>query len=51
VGPGLAILGAEHGLPALPDAEFRLFSAPEADPRLVEVVTQVVVRYGAVRWH
>ncbi|NWE85431.1 LysR family transcriptional regulator, partial [Pseudomonas edaphica] len=39
------------GLPALPDAEFRLFSAPEADPRLVEVVTQVVVRYGAVRWH
>ncbi len=51
VGPGLTVLGAEHGLPALPDAEFRLFSAPEADPRLVEIITQVVVRYGAVRRH
>lgn len=45
--PGLTILGAEHGLPALPDAEFRLFSAPDADPRMVEVITEVVVRYGA----
>jgi len=35
----------------LPDAEFRLFSAPDADPRMVEVVTQVVVRYGAARRH
>lgn len=51
VGPGLTVLGAEHGLPALPDAEFRLFSAPDADPRLVEIITQVVVRYGAVRRH
>ncbi len=51
VGPGLAVLGAEHGLPALPDAEFRLFSAPDADPRMVEVVTQVVLRYGAARRH
>ena len=49
VGPGLAVLGAEQGLPALPDAEFRLFSAPDADPRMVEVITQVVVRYGASR--
>ncbi|MFP3497782.1 LysR family transcriptional regulator [Pseudomonas sp. SIMBA_059] len=47
VGAGLTVLGAEHGLPALPDAQFRLFSAPDADPRLVEVITQVVVRYGA----
>lgn len=45
--PGLTILGAEHGLPVLPDAEFRLFSAPDADPRMVEVITEVVVRYGA----
>ncbi|WAT31566.1 LysR family transcriptional regulator [Pseudomonas sp. GXZC] len=45
--PGLTVLGAEHGLPELPDAEFRLFSAPEADPRMVEVITEVVVRYGA----
>ncbi len=49
VGPGLTVLGAEHGLPVLPDAEFRLFSAPQTDPRLAEVVTQSVVRYGAVR--
>jgi DNA-binding transcriptional LysR family regulator len=45
--PGLTVLGAEHGLPALPDAEFRLFSAPDADPRMVELITHVVVRYGA----
>lgn len=45
--PGLTILGAEHGLPELPDAEFRLFSARDADPRMVEVITEVVVRYGA----
>ena len=49
VGPGLTVHGAEHGLPVLPDAEFRLFSAPDTDPRLVEVVTQAVVRYGAAR--
>jgi len=49
VKPGLTVLGSEQGLPALPDAEFRLFNAPEADSRLVEVITQVVVRYGASR--
>lgn len=46
---GLAVLGAEHGLPPLPDAEFRLFSAPDADPRVVEAITALIVRYGATR--
>ncbi|QJI29356.1 LysR family transcriptional regulator [Pseudomonas sp. ADAK18] len=49
VSQGLVELGAEHGLPALPDAEFRLFSAPDADPTIVEAVTHVIVRYGASR--
>jgi len=48
---GLAVLGAEHGLPPLPDAEFRLFSAPEADPLIIEAITRVIVRYGASRRH
>lgn len=51
VSQGLAVLGAEHGLPPLPDAEFRLFSAPEADPRIIEAITRVIVRYGASRRH
>jgi DNA-binding transcriptional LysR family regulator len=49
VSQGLAVLGAEHGLPPLPDAEFRLFSAPDADPRIVEAITALIVRYGASR--
>jgi len=51
VSQGLAVLGAEHGLPPLPDAEFRLFSAPEADPLIIEAITRVIVRYGASRRH
>ncbi len=51
VSHGLVELGAEQGLPALPDAEFRLFSAPDADPVIVAAVTQVIVRYGASRHH
>ncbi|NWD27759.1 LysR family transcriptional regulator [Pseudomonas yamanorum] len=46
---GLAVLDTEHGLPPLPDAEFRLFSAPDADPRVVEAITALIVRYGATR--
>ncbi|NWB85806.1 LysR family transcriptional regulator [Pseudomonas gingeri] len=49
VSQGLAVLGAEHGLPPLPDAEFRLFSAPEADPLIIEAITRVIIRYGASR--
>ncbi len=48
---GLAELGVEYGLPALPDAQFRLFSAPDADPDVIQAVTQVIVRYGASRRH
>ncbi|NWD77475.1 LysR family transcriptional regulator [Pseudomonas gingeri] len=51
VSQGLAVLGAEHGLPPLPDAEFRLFSAPQADPLMVEAITRMIVRYGAGRRH
>ena len=51
VSQGLTVLGAEHGLPPLPDAEFRLFSAPEADPLIIEAITRVIVRYGATRRH
>ncbi|MGA8138024.1 MULTISPECIES: LysR family transcriptional regulator [Pseudomonas] len=51
VSQGLAVLGAEHGLPPLPDAEFRLFSAPEADPLIIEAITRVIIRYGASRRH
>ncbi|MBV6749557.1 LysR family transcriptional regulator [Pseudomonas chlororaphis] len=51
VSQGLTVLGAEHGLPPLPDAEFRLFSAPDADPLIIEAVTRVIVRYGATRRH
>ncbi|USW93602.1 LysR family transcriptional regulator [Pseudomonas proteolytica] len=46
---GLVELGAEYGLPALPDAEFRLFSAPDAEPGVVQALTQVFVHYGATR--
>ncbi|MPQ69166.1 MULTISPECIES: LysR family transcriptional regulator [unclassified Pseudomonas] len=49
VSQGLAVLGVEHGLPPLPDAEFRLFSAPEADPLIIEAITRVIIRYGASR--
>ncbi|WP_314386928.1 LysR family transcriptional regulator [Pseudomonas brenneri] len=51
VSQGLAELGAEYGLPALPDAVFRLFSAPDADPGVIQAVTQVVIRYGASLRH
>lgn len=51
VSQGLAELGAEHGLPMLPDAEFRLFSAPDAEPAVIQAITQVIVRYGASRRH
>ena len=49
LGPGLSVLGAEHGLPDLPDAQFRLFSAVEADPGIVATLSQVIVEYCASR--
>jgi DNA-binding transcriptional LysR family regulator len=49
LGPGLSVLGAEHGLPDLPDAQFRLFSAAEADPGIVATLSQVIVEYCASR--
>jgi DNA-binding transcriptional LysR family regulator len=47
--PGLAVLGAEQGLPELPNAEFRLFTAPEADEAMVAAVTQLMVDYCSTR--
>lgn len=49
LGQGLAVLGAEQGLPDLPDAQFRLFSAPEADQAIVAAVTQLIVEYCSAR--
>ncbi|MEW7859880.1 LysR family transcriptional regulator [Pseudomonas chlororaphis] len=49
LGQGLAVLGAEHGLPVLPDAEFRLFTAKDADQGIVAALSQVIVAYCAAR--
>ncbi|MNP81781.1 hypothetical protein D3C76_1802380 [compost metagenome] len=49
LGQGLTALGAEHGLPALPDAQFRLFAAPEADQPIVAAISALIVEYCATR--
>ncbi|MEB0047820.1 MULTISPECIES: LysR substrate-binding domain-containing protein [unclassified Pseudomonas] len=49
LGAGLAVLGEEHGLPALPDAQFRLFASTQADPAIVTALTQVIVEYCSMR--
>ncbi|MBH3407714.1 LysR family transcriptional regulator [Pseudomonas glycinae] len=49
LGPGLAALGTELGLPTLPDAEFRLFTANHADPQMIEAVSRVIVDYCSAR--
>lgn len=49
LGPGLAALGTELGLPTLPDAEFRLFTASHADPQMIEAVSRVIVDYCSAR--
>jgi DNA-binding transcriptional LysR family regulator len=47
--PGLMALGAEQGLPALPDAVFRLFSGAEADPEIVAALSQVIREFCTAR--
>ncbi|KNH30153.1 LysR family transcriptional regulator [Pseudomonas syringae] len=49
LGQGLAALGAEQGLPDLPDAQFRLFTSAEADPTIVATLTQLIVEYCSTR--
>lgn len=49
LGQGLVALGAEQGLPELPDAEFRLFASPEADQLVVAAVTRLIVEYCSTR--
>jgi len=49
LGQGLAALGVEVGLPVLPDAEFRLFTASHADPQMIETVSRVIVDYCSTR--
>lgn len=49
LGQGLAALDAEHGLPALPDAQFRLFTAADADPQMIEAVSQAIFDFCAAR--
>ena len=46
---GISVLSAEYGLPPLPNAEFRLFSAPDADPEIVTALTKVFLEYCSVR--
>ncbi len=49
LGQGLAVIGAEQGLPDLPDAQCRLFTSPEADQGIVAAVTQLIVEYCSTR--
>ncbi|UWF51537.1 LysR substrate-binding domain-containing protein [Pseudomonas sp. N3-W] len=49
LGQGLVVLGAEQGLPDLPDAQCRLFTSPEADPAMAAAVTQLIVEYCSTR--
>ncbi|EJN26891.1 transcriptional regulator [Pseudomonas sp. GM79] len=49
LGQGLAALGAEQGLPDLPDAQFRLFASAEADQAIVAALTQLIVEYCSTR--
>ena len=49
LGQGLAALGAEQGLPDLPDAQFRLFASAEADQAIVAALSQLIVEYCSTR--
>ena len=49
LGQGLAVIGAEQGLPDLPDAQCRLFTSPDADQVIVAAVTQLIVEYCSKR--
>ncbi|MHC8344665.1 LysR substrate-binding domain-containing protein [Pseudomonas sp. RT6P73] len=49
LGHGLAVLGAEQGLPDLPDAQCRLFTSADADQAMVAAVTQLIVAYCSTR--
>jgi DNA-binding transcriptional LysR family regulator len=49
LGLGLTALGAEQGLPVLPDAQFRLFVAPHAEPQMIDALTQVIVEFCSAR--
>ncbi|KZN19502.1 MULTISPECIES: LysR substrate-binding domain-containing protein [Pseudomonas] len=49
LGQGLAALGAEQGLPDLPDAQFRLFASADADQAIVAALTQLIVEYCSTR--
>lgn len=49
LGQGLAVVGAEQGLPDLPDAQCRLFTSADADQAIVAAVTQVIVEYCSAR--
>nr|BFD40782.1 LysR substrate-binding domain-containing protein [Pseudomonas sp. FFPRI_1] len=49
LGAGLCVLGVESGLPELPEAQFRLFTAPEADQTMTAALAQVIVEYCSGR--
>lgn len=49
LGQGLAALGAEQGLPVLPDVQFRLYTATHTDPQMITAVSQVIIDYCSVR--
>lgn len=49
LGQGLTALGAELGLPQLPDAQFRLFTAEHADAQMINALSRVIVDYCSAR--
>ncbi|MBK5374211.1 MULTISPECIES: LysR family transcriptional regulator [unclassified Pseudomonas] len=49
LGQGLVALGEEHGLPVLPDAQFRLFCAGHADPQMIDAVSRAIVDFCSAR--
>ncbi|AGL83864.1 DNA-binding transcriptional LysR family regulator [Pseudomonas protegens] len=49
LGAGLCALGEEYGLPPLPDAQYRLFTAPEADQTVLAALSEVFVEYCSSR--
>lgn len=47
--PGLVALGAEYGLPELPDAEFRVFTSPQANQDMLTALTDTIVEHCSAR--
>lgn len=51
VPPGLSVLGTEHGLPKLPDAEIAIYRAPGALSKAAKLLAEHIVHSLEVRLH